>query len=69
VRNRFLCSTFLKQLEHILKKEWYKIPLEIIQNLYASIARRIVAVLKAKGDTVSLVFHYFGKPVQISENQ
>jgi hypothetical protein len=40
--------TFLKQLEDTLQEEWYKIPLEAVQKLYESIARRIAAVLKAK---------------------
>jgi hypothetical protein len=44
VRKRFPPPTSLKQLE-----EWYKIPLETVQNLYESIPRRIAAVLKAKG--------------------
>jgi hypothetical protein len=48
VRNRFPPPTSLKQLEDVLKKELYKILLETVQNLYKSIPRRIVAVLKAK---------------------
>jgi hypothetical protein len=48
VRNRFLPSTSLKQFEDVLQEEWYKIPLETVQNLYESIPRRIAAVLKAK---------------------
>jgi hypothetical protein len=32
VRNRLPLPTFLKQLEHILQEEWYKIPLEAAQN-------------------------------------
>jgi hypothetical protein len=39
----------LKQLEGVLQEEWYKIPLETVQNLYEIIPRRIAAVLKAKG--------------------
>jgi hypothetical protein len=39
----------LKQLEEVLQEEWYKIPLETVQNLDESNPRRIVAVLKAKG--------------------
>jgi hypothetical protein len=48
VRNRFPPSTSLKQLEDVLKKEWYKIPLETVHNLYKSIPRRTAAVLKVK---------------------
>jgi len=44
VRSRFPPLS-LKQLE-----EWYSIPLETIQNLHESIARRIQAVLQANGD-------------------
>jgi hypothetical protein len=32
VRNRFPPSTSLKQLEDVLEEEWYKIPLETVQN-------------------------------------
>jgi hypothetical protein len=50
VRNKFPPPTFLKQLEDdALQEEWYKIQLETVQNLYKSIPRRIMAVLKAKG--------------------
>jgi hypothetical protein len=48
VRNRFPSLTSLKQLEHVLQEEWYKIPLETVQNLYEPIPRRIAAVLKAE---------------------
>jgi hypothetical protein len=48
VRNRFPPPTSVKQLEDVLQEGWYKIPLEIIQNLYQSIPRRSAAVLKAK---------------------
>jgi hypothetical protein len=44
VRNRFPLATSLKQLQ----EEWYKIPLETIQNLYKSLPRRTVVVLEAK---------------------
>jgi hypothetical protein len=50
VRNRFPPPTTQKQLECVLKEEWYKIPPETVQNLYESIPRRTAAVLKAKGD-------------------
>jgi hypothetical protein len=46
--NRFYPQTSLKQLEDVLLEEWYKILLETVQNLYESIPRRIVAVLKVK---------------------
>jgi hypothetical protein len=32
VRNRFPPPTPLKQLEGVLQEEWYKIPLETVQN-------------------------------------
>jgi hypothetical protein len=48
VRNRFPPPTSLKQPEYVLEEEWYKIPLETVQNLYESIPRRTAAVLKAK---------------------
>jgi hypothetical protein len=49
VRNRFPPQTYLKQLVVVLREEWYKIPLQNVQNLYKSIPRRIAAVLKARG--------------------
>jgi hypothetical protein len=48
VRNRFPTPTSLKQLEDVLHKEWYKIPLETVQNLYES-TPRTAAALKAEG--------------------
>jgi hypothetical protein len=48
VRNGFPPPTPLKQLEDVLQEEWYKIPLQNVQNLDESIARRIAAVIKAK---------------------
>jgi hypothetical protein len=48
VKNRSPPPTSLKQLENVLHEEWYKIPLETVQNLYKSIPRRTAAVLKAK---------------------
>jgi hypothetical protein len=48
VRKSFPLPTTLKQLEDVLQEEWYKIPLEAVQNLYESIPWRITAVLKAK---------------------
>jgi predicted Zn-dependent protease len=49
VRSRFPPSTSLKQLQDVLQEEWYKIPLQTVQNFYEFVPRRIVAVLKAKG--------------------
>jgi hypothetical protein len=51
VRNRFPPPKSLTQLEDVLQKEWYRIPLETVQNLYESISRRIAAILNAKGGT------------------
>jgi hypothetical protein len=51
VRNRFPPQTSLKQLEDVFQEEWYKILLEIVQNLYKFIICKAVAVLKAKGGT------------------
>jgi hypothetical protein len=53
VRNRFPPPTSLKQLEDVLKEEWYTVPLPTVQNLYESIPRRIAAVLKAKDGPAS----------------
>jgi hypothetical protein len=50
VRNRFSPPKTLKQREDVTQKEWYKIPLQTVQNLYESIPRWIAAALKAKGD-------------------
>jgi hypothetical protein len=49
MRNRVPPPTSLEQLEDVLEEEWYKIPLETVQNLYESIPRRIGTVLKAEG--------------------
>jgi hypothetical protein len=46
VRKRFP-SPSLKQLKGVLQEEWYKIPLETVQNLYKFIPRA-AAVLKEK---------------------
>jgi hypothetical protein len=68
MRNRFPPPTSLKQLEDVLKEEWYKIPVETVQNLYESISRKITTVLKAESGptpyylkmcTVSVVFPLF----------
>jgi hypothetical protein len=50
MRNRFPPPTSLKQLEDVLQEEWYKIPLETVQNLYESTTRWTAAVLKVKVD-------------------
>jgi hypothetical protein len=39
LRNIFPPPVALKQLEDVLPEEWYKIPLEAVQNLYESIPR------------------------------
>jgi hypothetical protein len=48
VGNRFPPPTYLKQLEDVLREEWYKILLDTDHTLYESILRRTAAVLKAK---------------------
>jgi hypothetical protein len=49
MRNRSPLPTSLKQLEDVHQEEWYTIPLQTVQNLYESIPRRTVTLLKAKG--------------------
>jgi hypothetical protein len=49
MRNRFPTPTSLKQVEDVLQAEWYKIPLQIVRNLYESIPRRTAAVMKVTG--------------------
>jgi hypothetical protein len=46
VRNKFPPPISLKQLEDVLKEEWYTILLETVQNLYESIPRRNETVFK-----------------------
>jgi hypothetical protein len=46
-------SNISKQLEDVLQEEWYKIPLELVQNLYESIQRGTAAVLKQKDGPTS----------------
>jgi hypothetical protein len=53
LRNRFPPTKSLKELEDVLQEEWYKILLEIVQNLYKPILRRIVALLTARGGPTS----------------
>jgi hypothetical protein len=55
VRTRFQPQTSLNQLEDVLQEEWYKIPLQTVQNLYEIISRS-VAALKAK-----VVQHHINK--------
>jgi hypothetical protein len=58
VRNRSPPPTYLKQLEDALQ-EWYKIPLETVQNLCESIPSRTAAILKAKdGWSNTIVIKY-----------
>lgn len=49
LRARYPPPSSLKELAIVLHEEWYKIPLQIIQDLYLSIPRRLQAVLQAKG--------------------
>jgi hypothetical protein len=49
VRSRFPPLSSLKQLEDVIHREWYNIPLETIQNLHKTIPRRMRAVLQANG--------------------
>jgi hypothetical protein len=60
VRNRFPPPTTLKQLD-VLQKEWYKIPLETVQNLYESIPRQKVVQHQINEEVcrVSVVFPLF----------
>jgi hypothetical protein len=48
VRNKFHSPASVKELADLLQEEWYKIPLETVQNLCESVPRRTVAVLKAE---------------------
>jgi hypothetical protein len=43
-----LQPTSLGLLADVLQEEWYTIPLEAVQNVYESIQRKTIAVLKAK---------------------
>ncbi|PNF24448.1 hypothetical protein B7P43_G09689 [Cryptotermes secundus] len=51
VRNRFPPPTSLEQLEDVLQEEWYKIPLEALQNVHFFFPK-IAAVQKAKGGPI-----------------
>jgi hypothetical protein len=78
-RNRFPPPTSLKQLEDVLQEEWYKIPLQTVQNLYEAIPRRTAAVLKAKGGANTILikkcvqclycFHYFVQHLYIRRSR
>jgi hypothetical protein len=57
MRNRFPPPTALKQLEHVLQEEWYKISLWSVQYSYESTARRNADVLKAR----KVVQHHINK--------
>jgi hypothetical protein len=48
VMNRFPPPISLEQVEDVLQEEWYKIPLETVQNLHESIPTRAAAAMKAK---------------------
>jgi hypothetical protein len=69
LRKRSTSPPSLNQLEDILQKEWYTIPLQTLQNLYEFIPRRSAALLKQKMAqrniskqicTVSVVLQLFG---------
>jgi hypothetical protein len=50
VRKRFPPPIYLKRVEDVLQEEWYKIPLDTVQNLHESIPRKTAAVLKTQCD-------------------
>jgi hypothetical protein len=52
MRNRFLPPKDVKQLEDVLQKEWYKIPLDTAHTLYEPNTSRTAALLKAKGGLI-----------------
>jgi hypothetical protein len=60
MRNRFPPPTYLKQLKDAPQEEWYKIPLETVQDLYESIPRRTAVVtqhhINKEMCTISVVF-------------
>jgi hypothetical protein len=60
-RNRFSPPTSIQQLEDVLKEEWYKIPLQTVENFYESIPRRTATGLKAK-----VVQHHTNKEMGIA---
>jgi hypothetical protein len=76
VRSRFPPPSSVKQLEDVLRVQWYNIPLETNQNLHESIPSRIQAVLQPNGGptlyfnkemcTFQNYFHYFVHPLYIS---
>ncbi|PNF34772.1 hypothetical protein B7P43_G03759 [Cryptotermes secundus] len=45
LRVRYPPPSLLTELANVLHEEWYKIPLQIIQDLYLSIPRRLQPVL------------------------
>jgi hypothetical protein len=51
VISRVPTPTPLKQPEDVLDGQWYSIPLQTVQNLYKSTARRTQAVSQANGGT------------------
>jgi len=74
VRSRFPPPSSLKQLEDVLHKEWYNIPLETIQNIHDSIPRGIQAVLQTAVAKLCInkklrifhdCFHYFDHPLYV----
>ncbi|PNF18190.1 hypothetical protein B7P43_G18223, partial [Cryptotermes secundus] len=49
LRARYPPPSSLTELANVLQEEWYKTPLQIIQDLYLSIPRRLQEVLQARG--------------------
>lgn len=48
-RNKFSPPKSLKQLDDFLEEEWYRFPLDVIENMCKTIPRRAAAIMKAKG--------------------
>ncbi|PNF27984.1 hypothetical protein B7P43_G14289 [Cryptotermes secundus] len=51
---------------HVFQEEWYKIPLQIIQDLYLSIPRRLQAVLQAYTILVTVMCFLLGVSIFLS---
>jgi hypothetical protein len=51
VGNRIRPPTSLKQLEDVPQEEWYKIPLETVQNLYQCIPKTAAVLMEKGGPT------------------
>jgi hypothetical protein len=61
VRNRFQPPAALKQLGDVLQEEWYKIPLETVQNLYQSIHKKDCGYIEQQ----EIVQHHINKEMRI----